>query len=137
MRTETKVVSLFVVIAIIAIAVAFYFFNIHYLMPALALAALLFIYALIKFLIKRKRINKLVDKYQDEETVIKIMNGQIWKGMSLVQLFDSLGQPDDIDEKVLKTKRKQIWKYHHSGGNRYKLKITLDDDIVVGWDEKL
>jgi len=135
--TEAKIVSLLVVLGIAAIAVAHYFLGINYLMPALGLVGCLFLYAFVKFLIKRRRINKLVDKYQDEETVVRIMNGEIWKGMTLVQLFDSLGQPVDIDEKVLKTKRKQTWKYHHVSGNRYKLRVKLDNDIVVGWDERL
>ena len=51
-------------------------------------------------------------------------------------LIDSLGQPQDIDTKVLKTKKKEIWKYNHNGGNRFGLRITLDNDIVVGWDQK-
>jgi hypothetical protein len=51
-------------------------------------------------------------------------------------LLDSLGHPADIDEKVLKTKKKEIWKYHHMGGNRFGLRITLELNQVVGWDEK-
>jgi len=41
-----------------------------------------------------------------------------------------------IDEKVLKSKTKQTWKYQPTGVNRYALRIHLDDEIVVGWDDK-
>jgi hypothetical protein len=37
----------------------------------------------------------------------------------------------------LKTKRKAVWKYAHRGGNRYGLRITVENNAVVGWDERL
>ena len=41
-----------------------------------------------------------------------------------------------VDNKVLKTKTKDIWKYNRTGTNRYGLRITVENDIVVGWDKK-
>lgn len=41
-----------------------------------------------------------------------------------------------FDQKVLKTKTKEVWKYKPTGKNRYALKITLEDDEVIGWDQK-
>ena len=64
------------------------------------------------------------------------MNKNFWQGQTAEQLIDSLGRPEDIDQKILKTKKKEIWKYNHQGGNRYGLRITLDNDHVVGWDQK-
>ena len=78
----------------------------------------------------------LMIKYQDEKLVEKLMDQTFWQGQSSGQLADSLGEPHDIDQKILKTKKKEIWKYDHQGGNRYGLRITLDDDHVVGWDQK-
>lgn len=75
-------------------------------------------------------------KYSDEKIVEKIMSGSYWQGQTSEELRDSLGSPADVDEKVLKTKRKEIWKYHPQGGNRFGLRITLEQDQVVGWDEK-
>lgn len=84
----------------------------------------------------KKKSEQLMAKYQDESLVNKLMEHSFWQGQTSEQLLDSLGSPKDIDEKVLKTKKKEIWKYHHQGGNRYGLRITLDNDIVVGWDQK-
>lgn len=78
----------------------------------------------------------LIDKYNDTEIVERIMNHQFWQGQTSEQLLESLGNPVDVDQKVLKTKKKEVWKYNHQGGNRYRLRITLDNDYVVGWDSK-
>lgn len=85
---------------------------------------------------KKKRREDLMAKYNDAELVDKLMEGCFWQGQTSGQLLDSLGSPEDVDEKVLKTKKKEVWKYNHRGGNRYGLRITLDNDIVVGWDQK-
>ncbi len=76
-------------------------------------------------------------KYQDKEVVDNIMRRQFWQGQTAEQLIDAIGEPEDIDVKVLKTKKKEIWKYDHQRGNRYELRITLDNDVVVGWEQKL
>lgn len=78
----------------------------------------------------------LLAKYGDKEIVERLMGRMFWVGQSTEQLLDSLGSPEAIDQKVLKTKKKEIWKYNHRGGNRYGLRITLDNDEVVGWDKK-
>ena len=71
---------------------------------------------------KRER---LMAKYGDGALVEKIMNGMYWQGQTEGQLLDSLGRPLDIDQKVLKTKTKEVWKYQETGKNRYALKIIL------------
>ena len=95
--------------------------------------ALVFLYKLSQ---KRKRRAELMEKYQDDEIVQSIMNRSFWQGQTSEQLRDSLGNPVDIDEKILKTKKKEIWKYNPQGGNRFGLRITLDDDVVIGWEQK-
>lgn len=84
----------------------------------------------------KKRRDALMYKYGDKELVDALMSKSFWQGQTAGQLTDSLGEPHDIDQKVLKTKKKEIWKYDHQGGNRYGLRITLDNDEVVGWDQK-
>lgn len=84
----------------------------------------------------KKRRASLLEKYNDSSVVEDIMARSVWVDQTSEQLLDSLGEPVDIDEKVLKTKKKEIWKYTHKGGNRYGLRITLDNDIVVGWEDK-
>ena len=75
-------------------------------------------------------------KYRNTTLVDKIMQGMFWQGQPASQLIDSLGKPLDIDQKVLKTKTKEVWKYNETGKNRYALKITLENGEVVGWDKK-
>lgn len=86
---------------------------------------------------REERRDRLYAKYGRTTVAEDIIGRKIWVGESCDQLIDSLGPPDDTDEKVLKTKRKEILKYFHRGGNRYGLRVTLEDNAVVGWDEKL
>lgn len=85
----------------------------------------------------RMRAESIRRKYGNTEIAAKIINQTVWTGETAEQLRDSLGPPADIDQKVLKTKKKEVWKYQETGYNRYALRITLDNDAVVGWDEKL
>lgn len=88
-------------------------------------------YVLLK--IKRKR---LMEKYMDKELVDRIMQGHIWLEQTEEQLKDSIGKPIAIDNKVMKTRHREVWKYDQTGKNRFALRITLDDGIVVAWDKK-
>lgn len=83
-----------------------------------------------------ERLAALTKKYGDQKIAEAIMRRAYWQGQTSEQLKDSLGPAVDIDEKVLKTKRKEVWKYFPAGGNRYGLRITLENDQVIGWDEK-
>jgi len=59
-----------------------------------------------------------------------------WQGQTPEQLVDSIGHPVDVDKKVLKTKSKEVWKYNQTGKGRFSLRITIENDLVVGWDKK-
>lgn len=85
---------------------------------------------------EQARRDKLTQKYGDEKLVEAIVNRLFWQGQTASQLIDSLGHPIDVDKKIMKTKKKEVWKYNHMGGNRFGLRITLENDVVVGWDEK-
>ncbi len=98
----------------------------------LAIVLVIFI-ALSAMLARRMR---LTLKYKDEQLVEDLLDETFWQGQTEEQLRDSLGEPLDIDQKVLKTKTKEIWKYQQTGKNRYALKITLENGVVVAWDQK-
>jgi len=85
---------------------------------------------------KEERRKRLLAKYGDNETSRDLIAARIWTGETAEQLRDSLGQPEDVDQKVLKTKSREIWKYGHKGGNRYGLRITVENGAVVGWEMK-
>lgn len=97
------------------------------------LVVLVVVYMKFKY---QKRRESLMKKYNNKKLVDKIMNNTLWQGQTAEQLIDSLGKPKAIDQKILKSKKKEIWKYNYRGGNRYGLRISLDNDIVVGWDQK-
>ena len=75
-------------------------------------------------------------KSRDEELIERLLEEKFWVGQTKEQLISSLGEPLDVNQKVLKTKVKEVWKYEQTGKNRYGLKITLDDGVVVGWNQK-
>ncbi|MCE9609526.1 MAG: hypothetical protein K8R23_04885 [Chthoniobacter sp.] len=83
----------------------------------------------------RQRRRHLIERYGDPEVARRIMRGVLWQGETAEQLRESLGTPADTDEKVLKTKTKEIWKYRPTKRNRFGLKVTLDDGIVTGWEQ--
>lgn len=79
---------------------------------------------------------ELMEKYAgDHNLVERIVQGTYWDGQTAGQLKDALGNPPDIAAKVLRKKRQEIWKFHPTGGNRYALWITLEEDLVVRWEE--
>ena len=86
---------------------------------------------------KRRR---LLTRYGDDAIVARILAGEVWQGMSEAMVVDSIGVPDAIDERVLKTKTKRTLKYFEVGEEskkRPKLRrsVTVENDVVVGWDE--
>ncbi|WP_298017832.1 DUF2845 domain-containing protein [uncultured Castellaniella sp.] len=90
--------------------------------------------------LKKKRLAErrayLMSKYHDPRIVDRIMSRTMWQGQTEEQLTDALGGPVDIDQKVMKNKVRETWKYRQQGANRFGLRITLENGIVVGWDQK-
>lgn len=83
-----------------------------------------------------RRRKELLDKYADAMIVERIMSKMFWQGQTPEQLLDSLGTPVDVDRKIMKTKSKEVWKYHQTGKGRFGLRITFEDGYVVGWENK-
>jgi len=79
-----------------------------------------------------ERLRTVSQKYTGE-TASLIGKKMFWRGQTAEQLTDSLGPPAAIEVKLLKTKRREIWKYGHYEANRYSTRITLDNGIVTTW----
>ena len=92
--------------------------------------------ALLRRQARNRRRNTLVQKYADPKQVNAILARQLWVGQTAEQIVESLGKPELVDRNVMKTKTKEIWKYGHIHSNRYQLKVTLENERVVGWEEK-
>jgi len=67
------------------------------------------------------------------ETASLIAQKMFWRGQTAEQLKNSLGLPDAVDVKLLKTRRREVWKYGHYEANRYRTRVTLDNGIVTTW----
>lgn len=78
----------------------------------------------------------LMAKYGDAEAVGKIMRHVIWQGMTAGQVTDALGEPELKEQKVMKTKTVETWKYGQKTRTRFKWRITIEDGVVTGWEEK-
>lgn len=64
------------------------------------------------------------------------MARSIWQGATEEMIIESIGRPIDVDERVMKTKRKHVFKYHQRGKGKFALRITFEDGLLVGWDDK-
>lgn len=84
----------------------------------------------------QQRFNYLIDKYSDAQIAQMIMDRTFWVGATEEQLLDAIGRPEKIDDKVLKSKRIQIWRYNQISKRSFGLSITLENGVVVGWDKK-
>ena len=87
-------------------------------------------------LAKNSRYAKLMAKYGDEKLVHALVTQTFWQGMTIDQLKDSWGEPVAVEQKVMKTKVREIYKYKPLGKNRFRDKVTLEDGIITGWDQK-
>lgn len=135
-KADMQGLGALVILGAIGSAIVKFFETVGYVIPSIALIAGIAGYVWNRKNKKAARLSYLRNKYHDEMTVERIVSGHIWQGQTASQLSDSLGSPADVDVNVLKTKRKEIWKYRHQSGNRYGLRITLENNVVVGWDRK-
>lgn len=84
---------------------------------------------------KIARRQKIKEQFGSESEA-KILKRTFWVGQSSEELIASLGKPNTIDKKVYKSKVKEVWRYFPSKKNSSDLKITLENDSVVGWHKK-
>ena len=75
---------------------------------------------------------RLVGKY-GAEIAARIVAHKVWQGMTVEQLVKSWGSPADIACEIVKTRKKETWKYVQTGKNRFANRIYLENGIVIGW----
>jgi hypothetical protein len=76
--------------------------------------------------------SKLISLYGKNITE-RIFNHKVWIGQTKNMLLESLGFPEEILNKVFKTKTKNTYKYDRIGPKKFATSIQLENDIVVGW----
>jgi hypothetical protein len=69
-----------------------------------------------------------------EPAALRIVNGRIWVGQGRDMLVAALGEPRTSKQRVLKTKTKEVWSYWPDDRGRHRLKIDLEDHVVIGWE---
>jgi hypothetical protein len=85
---------------------------------------------------RKRRYERLMAKYGDASIVDRIMASEMWQGMSAEMLTDSWGRPVKVDREVYKTRTTEEWKYGQTGKNRYKNRIIVENDYVVGFKKR-
>ena len=101
----------------------------------LTLAAIVLVFVA-RALARNSRYARLMAKYGDEKVVDALLTQTIWQGMTAEQLRDSWGEPIAVEQKVMKTRVREVFKYKPLGKNRFRDKVTLDDGVITGWDQK-
>jgi Flp pilus assembly protein TadB len=136
-KTQKEVLATLVFVALIITAVIKFFQNVG-LLPLIvvigACVAAFFLYRAIK---RKKRLRYLEQKYVNKKKVEKIVNREIWQGETADQLIDSIGKPDVVDDKNLKTQKRAVWKYGRRGSKSYSLIVNLEKGMVVSWEGKV
>jgi hypothetical protein len=108
------------------------YFQVILVVGVLLAGASIGVWALVKWT-QRKG---LLQKYGDPTIAERIQQKLIWEGQTAEQLRDSQGAPEAIEEAYLKHVQRQVWKYGRTGKNRFRLRVTLENGCVVGWEKK-
>jgi hypothetical protein len=135
-KAESGALGLLLILGLIGLGISKIFETLGFAFPIVACAAVVVAVIWLNINQRKRRLEYLRNKYGNEEIVRMIVQRRFWQGQTSEQLTDSLGNPVSVDQKILKSKTREVWKYNRQGSNRYGLRITLDDGIVVGWDQK-
>lgn len=135
-KAQSTALGLLLVVCLIGAGIAKIFETLGFLFPLVACTTVVVAVISLNVIQRKKRLEYLRNRYGSEEIAKLIVQRKFWQGQTSEQLTDSLGNPLSVDQKILKSKTREVWKYNRQGSNRYGLRITLDDGIVVGWDQK-
>ena len=82
---------------------------------------------------RQSRLARLISRYNDSEIAKCVFHHEIWLGQTDQQLLDSRGTPAGIDHGLLGAREREVWKYGPRDTGGYRLRITLEDGVVTGW----
>lgn len=58
------------------------------------------------------------------------------RGQTRSSLIQDFGHPEKVDVTVTAKGRKEVLKFFATGSNRYRLKVTVENGVVTGWESK-
>jgi len=90
---------------------------------------------LLSKLLKKHKKMKFTKKYGCENIAHSILENSIWVGQTSEQLIDSIGKPHQIEQKQLKTKYQEVWKYRGARQGTT-VRVTLNDGLVETFSKK-
>lgn len=85
---------------------------------------------------ERQARREALSKRFDEHTAMMIMIGDPWEGATREMICEACGYPDEVEERVMKSKTRHVLKYRAESGRKIRLRVVLEDGIVVGWESK-
>lgn len=83
----------------------------------------------------RREERKLIETY-GHEAAMNILNKRLWIGCPERALYEMFGSPVSKEEKVKSSSVTRTHKYMETGKNRFALRVTLENGLVTGWDDK-
>lgn len=139
-KSNTGTGAVLVLGAIVAGLVAAYEWAMKHLITV-GLVVILFMVAIIfsrhqTSKLRKERLLAVAERFGSEGIAQDIMLQKFWTGQTEEMLVESLGPPAGVDKQILKTKRKEVWKYGETRKNQFSLRITLENGRVVSWDQK-
>ena len=81
---------------------------------------------------KVRRLRELVPRF-GMEAADYILGEKLFQGMTKEMLLEAWGEPNHVDEEVSGAKIRQTWKYDQFGVNRYRDRVSLENNVVVMW----
>jgi hypothetical protein len=80
-----------------------------------------------------ERLQNLVQRF-GEVNANRIVGKTLWQGATAEMIHEMLGAPENVSSKVLKTLKRDVWKYNRLDARRYGLQVTIENDVCVGWE---
>ena len=80
-----------------------------------------------------ERFQNLVQRF-GEGNANRIVGKTLWQGATAEMIHEMLGAPENVSSKVLKTMKRDVWKYNRLDARRYGLQVTLENGVCVGWE---
>src|SRR5262245_29009052 len=107
-KAQSTALGLLLIVGLIGVGISMIFETFGLVLPLVACAAVIVLIIWSNNSRRKKRLEYLRSKYGNEEIVKMILRRQFWQGQTSEQLTDSLGTPVVVDQKILKSKTREV-----------------------------